>query len=224
MARKKIDLSKFEGKWVLVNIDPKDKPGVTEWLRLFVKNGQFWELRPLAIQNFGLPLFLEVKPDINEKIKEIESAPRMTPAERVLVRLEFGEPQQPPTTFKNTGRGINIKVIKSRKHKGVAILRAFGLHHYNEDPPSEEFEHNLEVVFGNNPKTIILDLSRIRRLDAIEISGLVQFYCKCFDRKIKLILCGLQPSVRDKIHFSKLHTIMPSYKTEKKALAALVQK
>jgi len=236
MARKKIDLAKFEGKWVWFKIRHYDKLGnvlYDQESKAFVKNGKLMSLNYFAIQTPGLKLFIEVAPreteNETEKLIDIsEKGGINTPAEKALARLEFGEPPLPAPqleqlqkTLKKTEPGINVKMIKSRKYPGVLILRAFGLHNYNEDPPSREFEKNLEAVFEKKPKVIILDLGHVKRLDSVERGGLAKFYSECKGKDITLLLCSLHPSVKLVLSITRLDTLMQSYKNEKEALAAL---
>lgn len=220
MAKKKLDLTEYEGRWVLVGF----LPDLVADFRFFVRDGYLMKLIPEVIQMPDQNIFERMGLLLGESITVIKIL-NPTPAEEALARVEFGEPlrsSKPPSPEKAIGcSAIEIRLVRPRKYKDVLILRASGLLVPHEDFYSgNRFLLNLQRAFKSNRKVFLLNMARVKFLDAIAESVLVQFYGECQAKGIKIVLCGLPPQVREKLETAKLISFFPIFKTEKEALAA----
>lgn len=225
MAQKELDPTKYERKWVLVELAPKRKPRAAGTLRLFVSNGQLWELDLPAIQKQGSPIFVKTRMTANGEIKNIQIAPIVTAAEVALERLHFGWPElyappEPcliPKTSKVHSSSDGVKIIRSRKNKRVLIIRVLRKSYGDW---GARFREDLGPALAYDRKIFLLNLSRLIFLGEEVLGELVVFYKECEKRNVEIILCGLQKKVRERLETTKLITLFPCYETEKEALAS----
>jgi anti-anti-sigma factor len=230
MARKKVDLAKFEGKWVNITIrriSLHPKPAET-FERLFVKKGKLMLLDETAIKKPGSNLFISVVLDDATEIVGINEMDIVTPAERALARLEFGEPErpQPLQEIRERGKsGITVKLIRSRKDKRVIILRLSGKLSPHEDVGSglvfmDDLFKTFEIKKPNH-KILLLNLAGLVALDAVSIGDIAELYAKAHAQNLEFIICSPNARVKDYLTRTRLVPFWQCYETETDALSAL---
>ena len=133
--------------------------------------------------------------------------------------MDFNSPQgsREPAATRQAGEGENIVQISTRRNDKIVILDVSG---------DIDFANSLEVrqsvlhEIRDRAPRVIVNLSQVSYVDSSGVASLVEGLKASRDLGSRLILFGLNPSVREVLELSRLIKVFEVYDNEAQALAA----
>ena len=104
---------------------------------------------------------------------------------------------------------------------GGAHVMRFQMSRLDDAEPLAALEDKVNQILGESEKgpTIVLNLGTIEYLVTTALAKLMTLRARVTKKGGKVILCGLQPAVREVMHITQFDTLFPIHKTEQDALA-----